>query len=458
MKILHYSLGFPPYRSGGLTKLCTDLMEQQRREGDEVALLWPGSMDIRYPGKPRIKQHREIKGIGSFELINPTPVPYDEGIAELSLFLVEGDKETYGLFLDNLKPDVIHIHTFMGIHYSFIESAKERQIRLVFTAHDFFPLCTKVTLFKNGKICNTYSDCSKCPECNNSALPIWKIKLLQTSLYREIKDTAVISRLRSHHRNRFLETFEEQQAESDLETVPADYIKLRKHFISMLEMMDVIHYNSSLTKSVYEYFWKSKAENSKVLSITHSGISVHAQLKDYDNSLLRITFLGAQSKAKGYFLLTEALDEIQKSGRQIVLNVPFVPTEPKSYINSTGRYNTDQIKNIMERTDVLVAPSVCFETFGFTVLEALSYGVPVIVSDCVGAKEIIPEGGGMIFDHTSVRDLISAFGALNAETLKKMNCNIINAAPVKTIGQFSDELKTTVYSDQIFNRTGDYRS
>lgn len=457
MKILHYSLGFPPYRSGGLTKFCTDLMEQQRREGDEVALLWPGSMDIRYPGKPRIKQHKEIKGIGSFELINPTPVPYDEGIADPSLFLAEGDKEIYDLFLDNLKPDVIHIHTFMGIHYSFIESAKKRQIRLVFTAHDFFPLCTKVTLFKNGKICNTYSYCSECHQCNRSALPVWKIKLLQSALYREVKDTAIVSKLRAHHRNKYLGVVGVAQTDHKTETLAEDYMELRRHFCSILEMMDVIHYNSSLTKSVYQRIWNPQAEQSVVISITHSGISTHTELKTFDNSLLRITFLGAQSEAKGYYLLTKALDEIQKSGKKFVLNVPFVPTEPKIYINSIGRYSSGQIKDIMERTDVLVAPSVCFETFGFTVLEALSFGVPVIVSDCVGAKEIIPEGGGMVFDHTSVRDLISAFNAIDVEMLRKMNRNIVNATPAKTIDRFSDELKTLVYSGLALYRTEEYR-
>ena len=44
MRILHYSLGFPPYRTGGLTKFCLDLMIEQKNEGDEVALLWPGQM------------------------------------------------------------------------------------------------------------------------------------------------------------------------------------------------------------------------------------------------------------------------------------------------------------------------------------------------------------------------------------------------------------------------------
>lgn len=33
---LHYSLGLPPYRSGGLTKYCTDLMVEQAKSNDEI--------------------------------------------------------------------------------------------------------------------------------------------------------------------------------------------------------------------------------------------------------------------------------------------------------------------------------------------------------------------------------------------------------------------------------------
>ena len=34
-------------------------------------------------------------------------------------------------------------------------------------------------------------------------------------------------------------------------------------------------------------------------------------------------------------------------------------------------------KQHRDETDIMVAPSIWYETFGFTVLEALSYGVPV---------------------------------------------------------------------------------
>ncbi len=56
---------------------------------------------------------------------------------------------------------------------------------------------------------------------------------------------------------------------------------------------------------------------------------------------------------------------------------------------------------IFEETDVLIMPSVWNETFGFTVLEALSHGVPVIVSKNVGAKDLLEDGRfGMIVEPT----------------------------------------------------------
>lgn len=46
MVIMHYFLGFPPYRSGGLTRYCMDLMDIQRKKGDSVIALWPGEISF----------------------------------------------------------------------------------------------------------------------------------------------------------------------------------------------------------------------------------------------------------------------------------------------------------------------------------------------------------------------------------------------------------------------------
>ena len=162
MRILHYSLGFPPYRSGGLTKFCLDLMIEQKNEGDEVALLWPGQMGF-INKKIKIKKRKSYlnsyQEIESFELVNPLPISFDEGIKAFENFTLKGDKNEFYSFLKSFKPDVIHVHTLMGIHKEFFEVAKSLNIRLVFTAHDFFPICPKVTLFRNGEICDSVDNC-----------------------------------------------------------------------------------------------------------------------------------------------------------------------------------------------------------------------------------------------------------------------------------------------------------
>ena len=97
-----------------------------------------------------------------------------------------------------------------------------------------------------------------------------------------------------------------------------------------------------------------------------------------------------------------------------------------------------QLGEIMADTDVLVAPSVWYETFGFTVLEALSYGVPVIVSEHVGAKDIVGDGG-IVVKAGDKEALKKAIGALNAEGLEKLRKNIREELQIKTWKQFLEE-------------------
>ena len=82
MNILHYALGFPPYRTGGLTKYAIDLAREQVMEGHNVSLIWPG--EIKLIGKKnKIRKRSLVLGINSFEIINPLPVSYDEGIVDI---------------------------------------------------------------------------------------------------------------------------------------------------------------------------------------------------------------------------------------------------------------------------------------------------------------------------------------------------------------------------------------
>lgn len=97
----------------------------------------------------------------------------------------------------------------------------------------------------------------------------------------------------------------------------------------------------------------------------------------------------------------------------------------------------------MDETDVLVTPSVWNETFGYTVTEALSYGVPVIVSSHVGAKDIVPAGAGIVFDDE--KELTNAIKSLTKEKLESMNQTILETFKIQTMEFFNKELRENVY-------------
>lgn len=443
MNILHYALGFPPYRSGGLTKFCMDLMNQQIREGHRVAMLWPGQMRLLCKGT-QIKYRGKNGKVDSFEVINPTPVSYDEGIVAMDAFMQLGDEPAYRLFLEELKPDVLHVHTLMGIHKSLLDAAKGLNIRIVFSTHDFFPICPKVTMFRRGRICESIESCGQCAACNTTALSLSKIRILQSRLYRALKDSTIVKKLRKQHRDNYLS----ENTGSDIpgecgKRTASDYQRLRGYYKSLVEMADVVHYNSSVTQDVYERYLQPTGPKAVRIPITHADIDDCRRQKEFDRNL-RITYLGPASGAKGFFLLREALDRLwydKKTGRQdFLLNVFFEPAEPAPYMKVHGRYSYSQLERIFDNTDVLIAPSIWNETFGYTVLEALSYGVPVIISGTVGARDILPDGAGIIVENIASAKLADVIRGLTPEKLSQMNDVIITQVQLMTLPDMSSRI------------------
>lgn len=446
MNILHYSLGFPPYRTGGMTTFCVDLMEQQMREGHRVSLLWPGEM-LGFGAKTRVKARGKNGGVESYEVIHPAPVSYDEGIVDIGAFTAEGDRPVYDAFLAKLSVDVLHVHTLMGLHGSLLAAAKARGVRIVFSAHDFFPICPKVTMFRGGQICAGADRCEDCPACNMTALSMGRIRLLQSAPYRRLKDSALVKKLRRQHRDAYLSGESAAAADAARPVARAeDYRALRRHYDRLLGYADVIHFNSTVTRDVYQRYMT--VGRSAVVPITHAHIEDHRRKKDFDlaGRGLRLTYLGPASGAKGYFLLKEALDRLEARGAlRFSLNVFFTPAEPAPYMRAHGRYDYSGLEAIFDGTDVLVAPSIWYETFGYTVLEALSWGVPVIISDRVGAKDVLPAGCGVVVENLSADSLAEAIEGLTDEGLAAMNAAILEKAQITTIARMSRAIAEKCY-------------
>lgn len=93
----------------------------------------------------------------------------------------------------------------------------------------------------------------------------------------------------------------------------------------------------------------------------------------------------------------------------------------------------------------MIAPSIWYETFGYTVLEALSYGVPVIITENVGAKDILVDGAGIIINDISSGQLYDVIKGLNADTLRSMNKTIVDEQNILTIKEMSDRIEIECY-------------
>lgn len=451
MRILHYGLGFPPYRTGGLTKYCIDLILTQKEMGHDVAMMWPGKFT--FSGHfVRIKKNVSSNGITGFQVINPLPVPLDEGIKDIEAYMRKcPNPQVYTEFLKEYAPDVIHIHTLMGLHRELLEEAKKIGVRIVFTTHDYFGICPKVTLFRNGQVCE--GDCEYCTSCNESALSLKKIRILQSGLYRTLKDTKIVKKMRAAHRQEFFEqgSMEEQLSEENVDdrTDGGEYEKLRNFYMSFFELIDRVHFNSSVTESVYKKYLPENSQG-KVINITHREISDHRKIKKFDSEILRITYLAPAKPFKGYGILRDALDELWNEGEhRFRLTMYNESGDSREYMEIHKAFHYSEMAEMFEKTDVLIAPSVWYETYGFTVLEALSYGVPVIVSENVGAKDLVEnEEYGMIIEPTkqAIKQAVERV-IQDRSWLEKCNWNIVHEMKLDKMFAASVEIERIYKQD-----------
>lgn len=442
MNILHYALGFPPYRRGGLTKYCMDIMLCQIKEGNNVGMLWPGKMNI-LGGKTIIKKRSSyvdiITGIDidSYEMINPLPVSLLEGVKDIEAFIRKVDITEFENFLDKINFDVIHFHTVMGLPYEFVVAARKKNIKLVITTHDYFGICPKLILMKNRCVCTNDNLCWDCVACNKNAISNKKLFILQSPVYRLLKESKLVKNLRKA----YLDANEQPipKSENDekmmdiLSNYESPYLKLRKYYIKIFESIDVIHFNSSLTREVYSRYMD--VSKGVVINITHSNISDSRKTKEV-HTPLQITYLGPKTEQKGYFLLREVLDELYSSEiKKFELNVYFNDRNGIEYLKTHVPYSYSELKTVMDSTDLLIMPSIWYETFGFTVLEALSYGVPVLISNNVGAKDLIENyKSGIIVEESKEKlkyELKKVI--LNNNIIESMNRYICNNQNIKTM-------------------------
>ena len=389
MNVLHVSLGLPPLRTGGLTRYCAELMEAQVTAGVRVSLLFPGRF---LPGNVRIR-YGMWHGIETCELINPLPVALTYGIAEPNAFTMPcPDVRAFEQLLEDFEPDVVHVHSFMGIYREFFQIVKAASIPMVFTTHDYYPLCPRCTFIDGmGQTCATGASALSCSACCRGGMTSKTSIIMQSHAYSVLKSSKILKRLALVVRGNM--AHKAQSASSILASAGEvkSYQSLLDYNKTIFELFDLILANSSMSEAVYRSIFPIMAY--ELVHISHAGLT-----RDFKSIRWRgaketfvIGYFGGNKEYKGFGTLTAAARMLHEAGVNFELRL-FGDDYPNLNVpeaHSFGRVAPDDILGILSGLDVVVVPSICCETFSFTVLESICEGVPVLCSDAVGASELI---------------------------------------------------------------------
>lgn len=389
MKILIYSLGLPPFRRGGLVNYSVDLAEQLAMEDDnDVTFLYPGKIPLKKSNNLSFKKKKVNYPFQCYEMVNPLPVSLTFGNSiDASPFYEKRDKSEIRNFIKKLSPDVVHIHTIMGLPKEYLEVLKDENVKTVYTTHDYYGLCPKM-------LTNDPLDKLKSSECSYDCMlcsvgpSLNKIHLMQSHFYQIFKELKVVKYLREKQRKRMTEDLNTYHFNK--EQVGKRY-HLRKYYLQMFKLIDYYHFNSSVSESVYKKYLPNI--KGKVLPIVEKGLQ-RSSIKKEAIDPVTIGFLGGVSTKKGFNQIKQVTNSLVQKGLSFKLLCAGSESDDiffkKSNVNNLGIISRSEINNFYHQIDLLIVPSQWHETFGLVVLEALANNVPVLCSDWVGAKDLVP--------------------------------------------------------------------
>jgi glycosyltransferase involved in cell wall biosynthesis len=318
-----------------------------------------------------------------------TVIPYsrsNDEIAEMSgprrLLMVKdmihserSKRETLDL-LHNERPDLVHVHnTFMMVSPSVFEACREAGIPVVQTLHNYRLLCPAWSLCRKGTVCE---------ECLESGLwrSVWH------GCYRDSRlMTAAVALMLQVHRMRgtwnhdvggyvALTNFARDKfIEGGL---PASRIGVKPNFL----------------------------ESDPGERTSSSGFAL---------------FVGRLSAEKGAGVLLQAWQKLKTTIPLVVLgDGPLrqsleseAAMRKLSNVSFAGWRSRGEILSAMKSASLLITPSLWYEGFPMTLVEAFACGTPVICSRLGGLQELVDDGRtGLHFNPGDAEDLAGKFDSL----------------------------------------------
>jgi glycosyltransferase involved in cell wall biosynthesis len=188
-------------------------------------------------------------------------------------------------------------------------------------------------------------------------------------------------------------------------------------------------------------FWETYFNSINIwnTSVINNSVIVH-QCNYYDSESKNITFLGFIEKRKGIYDLIEALKIIENevdftlnvcgSGEEDLLKKKIADLSLSKRVIMHGWIGPEKKDELLKNTAIFILPSYN-EGLPMCVLEAMSYGIPIISTPVGGIPELVKEENGILVTPGKCAEIAEAIKELwhNIEKRKEMsekNYNLVN--------------------------------
>lgn len=400
MRICLVAHGFPPYECTGVEGYTNALAMALAAAGHQVEVFAPR----RAPELPDLSMRREERdGFGiTWITTNADPKNPNE------MLEVPGVAVRFGDHLDREQPEVIHFQHLIKLGIGLLEEAKSRGIPSLYTAHDYYSVCHRVTLMRpDMQRCETIGDPEACSRCD--------LGLAFLNTQEQLGDYqlgALPAQLDP-------ETWQQLASLLGGDPRPAGYgaedqaallearRELDKRRQAAYEGFDLI---LSPTRFLRERLIEGGYAAEKIECLTYGAetrdLLALPKVARREGEPLRFGYLGGLAKQKGVHVLLEAFASLGKGASLSIwgassdtLYVNQIQARAKELgVHWMGPFERPQLASVLAQVDVVVVPSIWVENFPFVIREALAAGRPVITSD-VGAlpESVRHEVDGLLF-------------------------------------------------------------
>ena len=361
---------------GGGTQLPKAIAHSLAEQGNDVHVFYAAAYtDTALPPYSIVRQKEGT--ISLYGLYNRATVFYDLQNPQRETC----DEKVQAIFqglLDEISPDIIHFHNFLGLSLALAAEARKKHIPYIFTPHNYWAICPRLYLIHSkGTQCSGPSaDGKKCAECIESSA--------EASDYAQRFSTA-ISLFSS--------------SDTALIIPPSQRTKrlLSDHGFSE-QSMTVVQQTSPFSETL----WKS------------IGISKLKKYAEKKSSTLTLIYCGALLPLKGVHILVQAVQHFSKNEISVHIYgggsqdyVQYLHSlDKQKHCTFFGKYTLSDLPTMLANADTMIAPSLCEETGGLIITEALAARVPVIASAIGGYTDLIQHGiNGYLFTAGAAEEL-----------------------------------------------------